>query len=182
MHSDCCLTCWHNRGAPVGAGAPAAESSEDHHCLLRDFRVEEPAITHCANHPRRFPRRLPLPVGPVYRTDGFGQRVVWRLSPDSGTIRRLLLALLEEMPETPRSEYPFGIPFDETLIWQLGEFRDSRAAPGLRRVARFDPNQSDPVFGLNRYLVVRRAGEALAKIERTEQPLDSGSGSGPAQS
>ncbi len=167
--SDCCLSCCFNTGnrKPAEGGGSAAEPPR---CLVRQFFIEEPAVTHCANHPLRHPRRLDTPVGPVYRTDSFGQRTVWRLSPDTEEIRLHLLGLLEEIPEEPRAEYPFGTPFDETLIWQLGEFQERRAIEGLRRVARFDANRSDPVFGLNRYLTIRRSLEALAKIlgEREE--------------
>lgn len=159
QRSDCCLTCCHNR-----SGEETAAGSGADFCRLRGMVIDTPSATHCANHPLRHPRKLSMPVGPVYREDLLGVRNVWRPSPDTEPIRRHLLKLLEEMPERPRAEYPFGIPFDEIVIWQLGEFREKRALGGLRRAAAFDPNLSDPIFGLNRFMTVRRAGEALAKI------------------
>ncbi len=170
--SDSCLSCCFNtRNRRVPDGREEAEAEP--RCLVRRFFIEEPSVTHCANHPLRYPRRLETPVGPVYRTDPFGQRTIWRLSADTDEIRLQLLRLLEEVPEEPRPEYPFGTPFDETLIWQLGEFQERRAVEGLRRIARFDANRSDPVFGLNRFLTIRRSLEALAKIlgEREQSTL-----------
>lgn len=172
-YSDCCSSCWFNQS---GKRPPAGDGPEDEpaRCTLRQFFIEEPHNTHCANHPLRYPDQLGTPVGPVYRTDSLGVRTVWRLSPDTEEVRLNMLRLLTEMPEEPRSEYPFGIPFDEVLVWQLGEFHERRAVEGLRRVACFDANRSDPVFGLNRFMTVRRSLEALAKIEGKPENLGIG--------
>ncbi len=162
---DSCLTCWFNRKNRGRAGYPRKEREEPAFCELRDLPVRAPAETFCANHPLRYPAKLPLPVGPVYRLDGWGVRRVWRPSPDSEAIRRQLLDLLEDMPRQPRPEYPFGVPFDEVVLWQLGQFRETRAVPALERVAEFDPGSSDEVFGLNRYMTVRTAREVLQQIQ-----------------
>lgn len=162
---DCCYTCWFNRNNRGRAGYPQDEVQEPASCALRDLAIRSPLTTFCANHPLRYPEKLDLPVGPVYRLDGWGVRRVWRPSPDSEPIRRRLLQLLEEMPAEPRSEYPFGVPLDEVVIWQLGQFKEVRATPGLKRILEFDSNRTDEVFGLNRYMTIRRARESLRKIE-----------------
>lgn len=169
--SDSCSSCCFNQRNRLHSEKRQESAAEPARCALRRFFIEEPRNTHCANHPLRYPRRLATPVGPVYRTDSLGHRTVWRLSPDTEEIRLALLRLIAEMPEEPRSEYPFGTPFDETLVWQLGEFQERRAVEELRRVASFDSNCSDPVFGLNRFMTVRRSLEALAKIEGKPENL-----------
>ena len=161
---DCCYTCWFNRKNRDRAGYPQSEIPEPAFCVLRDLPIRDPLTTFCANHPIRHPEKLSFPVGPVYRLDGWGVRRVWRPSPDSEAIRLQLLRLLEEMPCRPRSEYPFGVPFDEVVIWQLGQFKEERAADGLRRVLDFDSSSSDEVFGLNRFMTIRTALEALRQL------------------
>jgi hypothetical protein len=77
-----------------------------------------------------------------------------------------LLDLLRQLEEQPRSAYPIGPSADEVVVWQLGEFKESRAAEALRRVASFDPNSAEASpFGRPRRSLVRLAGEALGKIE-----------------
>lgn len=169
---DCCYTCWFNRKNRGRAGHPRRERDEPAFCVLRDLPIRDAAETFCANHPLRYPGKLPLPVGPVYRLDGWGVRRVWRPSPDSEAIRKQLLELLDEMPREPRAEYPFGVPFDEVVVWQLGQFKETRAVEGLRRVLGFDPALSDEVFGLNRFMTVRTAHEVLQQIEAVTLPDD----------
>ncbi len=82
-------------------------------------------------------------------------------------IRQHLIALLGRMKEQPSYEYPIGIYADELVVWQLGEFRESRAVELLRSVASFDPNSAEVgPFGRTREDLVRLAQEALGKIER----------------
>ncbi len=162
---DCCHTCWFNQRNRGQAGYRLEERPEPATCTLRKMPIRDELTTFCANHPLRYPEKLPLPVGPVYRLDGWGVRRVWRPSPDSEAIRLQLLQLLEEMPDQPRSEYPFGVPFDEIVIWQLGKFKEKRAVAGLKRVLGFDSSGSDEVFGLNRFMTIRTAAESLEEIE-----------------
>jgi hypothetical protein len=71
------------------------------------------------------------------------------------------------MDERPRSEYPIGIYSDEVVVWQLGEFSESRAAEALRRIAAFDPNSAETgPFGRTRQRLVGLAREALVKINQ----------------
>ncbi len=166
---DCCYTCWFNRKNRDQAGYPKNELPEPASCGIRELPIRDPLTTFCANHPLRHPRKLPLPVGPVYRLDGWGVRRVWRPSPDTEAVRLQLLSLLDEMLAQPRPEYPFGIPFDEVVIWQLGQFREARAVKGLKRIIEFDSNSSDEVFGLNRFMTIRTAWESLREIEAASQ-------------
>jgi hypothetical protein len=77
-----------------------------------------------------------------------------------------LLALLNQLQEQPGSEYPIGAYADEVVVWQLGEFKESRGADALRRVASFDPNSAEAgPFGRTRRGLVQLAREALRKIE-----------------
>ena len=76
-----------------------------------------------------------------------------------------LISKLDQIEEQPRSEYPIGIYADEVIVWQLGEFRESRALEGLRRIASFDPKTSESGFGRTRQTLVQLALEALEKIK-----------------
>jgi len=51
-------------------------------------------------------------------------------------------------------------------FWQLGEFRESRAIPHLRRIAAFDPEAAaDGPFHRTRDSLVEVARAVLARIE-----------------
>ena len=90
---------------------------------------------------------------------GFSEhpRVVWKPSPDSEEIRQHLLDLLESISEhIDNDRYPLGIRLGETIIWQLGEFREQRAVTGLEQIREHGPED-----------LVLAASEALAKIRNT---------------
>jgi hypothetical protein len=56
------------------------------------------------------------------------------------------------------------------VVWQLGEFRESRAIDDLKRIAEFDPEATSPDrFARTRHKTVALAQEALNKILGTEQ-------------
>lgn len=158
--SDCCMTCWFNRSNRGKRGYRHRDRSIPPSCEIRDLEIEDPAYTYCANHPHRRPDRDPVPIGPVLRHGGWGDRgehhprYVWRPSPDSEEIRRHLLALLGSLFEQmSRDTYPLGIGLGETIVWQLGEFRERRALKDLTWIRDHDP------LGLG-----EAASEALRKI------------------
>lgn len=62
-------------------------------------------------------------------------RFVWKPSPDSEEIRRHLLNLLNSiLKHMLRDWYPIGAGLGETIIRQLGEFREKRAVRYLERI------------------------------------------------
>ena len=161
--SDCCGTCWFNAKNKGEAGYDHTQDPEAAFCTIRGFPIADPFYTYCGNHPHRRPERDPVPIGPVFTGE---EREISRPSPDTEEIRQHLLALLDGMEEEPRSEYPIGRYSDEVVVWQLGEFRETRAVEGLRRIASFDPNSAEAgPFGRTRQSLVQLAAEALTKIE-----------------
>lgn len=168
--SDCCGTCWFNSTHEGKPGYFKAAPDVHTRCVIRDLTIESPFWTYCVNHPHHNPERIELPIGPAYvDSGGFPyRRKVLVESPDTEDIRLMLLRVLENIPERPRPEYPSSPKLDEAVIDQLMQFREPRAAPGLRRVCQFDPFTSpegDNPFGRNRVLTVAHAIEALAAIE-----------------
>ena len=149
--SDCCGTCWFNRrNQGERDWLPHADRTIPPHCEIREIVIEDPFYTYCANHPHRRPNRDPIPIGPVMRHGGWeeerrvqaGQpdvlvstenpRYVWKPSPDSEEIRQHLLNLLDGVFEhMSRDRYPIGTGLGETIIRQLGEFREQRAVRHL---------------------------------------------------
>ena len=164
--SDCCGTCWFNAKNKGKAGYDHAKDPEPAFCTIRSLPLDDPVdpfYTYCGNHPRHRPERDPIPIGPVFIN---AERALWKASPDSEDIRQHLLALVSQIEEQPRPEYSGGLHTDEAVVWQLGEFRDSRAAEALRRIASFDPNAAEPgPFGRKRNTLVQLALAALDKIE-----------------
>ena len=164
--SDCCGTCWFNAKNKGQAGYDHITDPEPDFCVIRGLTLEVPFYTYCANHPHRRPDRDPIPIGPVFTGDSSGRREFWKPSPDTEEVRQHLLMLLRGMQELQHSEYPIGIYADEVVIWQLGEFRESRALEGLRRVASFQPECAETgPLGRTREDLVRIARKALDKIE-----------------
>ena len=164
--SDCCATCWFNRRNRGKAGRNDADSTIPDTCEIRDLAIESANYTYCANHPHHLRERAPIPVGPVRIDEGRG-RVIWRHSPDSPKIRDHLLGLLERVPETPRPEYPIGPGLEETVVWQLGEFAEPRAVPGLKRILAFKPHVRGPdPFARTREGLIAQARAALDKISK----------------
>ena len=94
------------------------------------------------------------------------QRVVWKASPDTEEIRRHLLELLAVLEEKPaQNEYfpPLSAYFPtstvaKTVVWQLGELRETRAVPRLARIIARDGGQ-----------IIEYARKAFAKIEEGPQ-------------
>ena len=165
--SDCCGTCWFNAKNKGQAGYDQADDPEPDFCTIRGLPIEYPFYTYCGNHPHRRPERDPIPIGPVFTGDSSGAREFWKPSPDTEEVREHLLTLLEGIEVRPGSEYPIGLYADEVVVWQLGEFRETRAIDGLRRIALFqrDSVETGP-FGRTREDLVRLAREALDKIEQ----------------
>ena len=130
--------------------------------------------TYCANHPYRNPGRTEVPIGPVWEGRPDNIREIWKLSPDAEEVRLTLLALLRQIEENLQSEYPIGISVDDTVVWQLGEFREKRAVDELRRIIGFSTDKEyEDGYGLKwtRRKAVQLAHEALEKIEET-RPLE----------
>ena len=164
--SDCCGTCWFNLKNKGQAGYDHACDSEPALCTIRDITIETPFYTYCGNHPRRRPERDSIPIGPVYIGNSSGARKLWKPSPDTEEIRQHLLLLLDKMEEQPSSEYPIGIYTDEVVVWQLGEFRETRALKRLKQIALFRPDfEEKGPFRRTREGLVQLAHEALGKIE-----------------
>ncbi len=142
--SDCCGTCWFNRKNHGQAFYRYADDSEPAHCEIRDVPIPIPFWTYCANHPRRQPAKDLIPIGPIYRANlnnSCHPREVWIPSPDTEAIRQRLLQLLNGFPEsTSHDQYPESPGLTESIIWQLGEFREPRALPMLQWIAENSSN------------------------------------------
>ena len=153
--SDCCGTCWFNRANKGRRGSLNHDRRIPSHCEIRNFAIENPGYTYCANHPYRCTNRDPVPIGPVLRhgahvevetesdsayVQSLGDRSIWKLSPDTEQIRQHLLELLESFIETIRNDtYPFhGAPPAAAVLWQVGEFEEQRAVEHLRRISEFE--------------------------------------------
>lgn len=177
--SDCCGTCWFNRrNQGERDWLEHADESIRPYCQIRDIEVEDPFYTYCANHPHRRPNRDPIPIGPVMRHGGWeeerrvedGQtiltswenpRFVWKPSPDSEEIRQHLLNLLNGIFEhTSGDWYPIGAGLGETIIRQLGEFRERRAVKYLEWIRE---NLDDSLSFMS-----DEARDALARIREDE--------------
>ena len=91
-------------------------------------------------------------------------RKQWQPSPDTEEVRHHLLELVGAISGQPSEEYPAGVYTDEMVVWQLGEFRESRAADDLRRIAAFSPEASGGRLGRTREGLVAAAKEALSKL------------------
>src|SRR5262249_47844871 len=140
--SDCCGTCWFNSANRGRVGYQKLEPGAEVRCIIRNVSIEVPFWTYCANHPHHNPARIEEPIGPVYEDAGEGfpyRRRVLFDSPDTEEIRLKLLELLRAVEETPGDEYPTATKLDETVIIQLGIFKENRAVEDLRRVLAFNP-------------------------------------------
>ena len=88
-------------------------------------------------------------------------RYVWKPSPDSEEIRQHLLSLLASILEhMVRDRYPIGTGLGETIIRQLGEFREKRAVRYLEWIRE---NFEDSLG-----FMADAAREALARIREDE--------------
>ena len=165
--SDCCGTCWFNAKNKGLAGYEHAHDSEPAFCTIRNLPIKDPFYTYCGNHPYRRPEGDPIPIGPVYVEGNSGDREIWKASPDTEEIRQHLLMLLDQMDDRPVSDYPLGSATDESVIRQLGEFREQRALERLRQLATIQPDAAETGAGDNRRLrLFLIAKMVLPKIER----------------
>ena len=164
--SDCCGTCWYNARNKGEAGYDHSKDPEPNFCIIRGLAIEDPFWTYCGNHPHRRPDRDPIPIGPVYvAASGFPYgRKQWQPSPDTEQVRQHLLDLVRAISEQPAEEYPLGVFSDEMVVWQLGEFRENRAADELRRIATFSPEEPAGRFDRTRASLIAAAQEALSKL------------------
>lgn len=179
--SDCCGTCWFNARNQGRAGLGATDDSIPNYCQVRSLEIRNAFYTYCGNHPHRRPHGDPIPIGPVLvvghpeegttepqpplvEPSGYGRKV-WQRSPDSEEIRRHLLELLTRITEQPADEYPTGTYTDELVVWQLGQFKEARAVPDLRRVLTFSPAAAtERPFRRTRESLIAAAKSALAAI------------------
>ena len=183
--SDCCGTCWFNRANRGEAGSRSRDPEIDPHCDIRDVSIDDPFYTYCANHPHRRPERDPVPIGPVTINTSGGvnnDREAWLPSPDSEEVRQHLLDLLDGFLENilgdrypigagleladfqkdvSPGEYLIGVGLGETMLWQLGQFREKRAE---ERIQWISENFPEP------WSVAAR--KALAMIREEENESD----------
>ena len=129
--SDCCGTCWFNRAN----GGQQGSHNHDHciasHCEIRGLDISDPFYTYCANHPHHRPERDPIPIGPVFTGDSFGNRKEWQPSPDSEEIRQNLLRLVSVWGEPNGGYIFFTAPALMHAIHQLINWGDSRLFDAL---------------------------------------------------
>lgn len=180
--SDCCGTCWFNRANGGRAGSANHDHSISSFCQIRDVPIGDPFYTYCANHPYRRPDRDPIPIGPILRPGtitpdtpeiaptildtgtGAPARVIWKRSPDTDEIRQHLLKLLADLEREATKDKYFPTPsMAATVIWQLGEFRESRAVPGLKRIIE-----------RNKERIVDDAKRAMAEIRQATSRRQAG--------
>ncbi len=158
--TDNCGTCSFNRRNEGRLGHSQGNPDLPHHCLIRDQAIRNPGYTYCLNHPYRTKHEPdPIPVGPLLIAEagsGFEyRRVPWKPSPDSEEIRLHLLDLLGRAEEIFAKDFhpAFGeaIRLDPdyvgVVIWQLGEFGEPRAVPGLERVQSGIPELAEIARG-----------------------------------
>jgi hypothetical protein len=163
--SDCCGTCWFNARNNGELGFADRQDAEVDYCTIRKLAIEDPFYTYCCNHPHRRPDRDLLPIGPVFVDPQGSGRRIWEQSPDSEEIRLHLVDLLSNINQEAAEEYPIGIYTDELVVWQLGEFRESRAEEDLRRIVTFAPWPAYGKARRTRSTLVTAAREALNKLE-----------------
>ena len=165
--SDCCGSCWFNTKNKGEVGFSHTNDPGPDFCVIRSLVIESsPFYTCCANHPRRNPDKTETPLGPVYTGKSTGEREVWKHSPDTEDIRLVLLQLLAAIVERPNIEYPIGVYRDDVVVWQLGEFGETRAVDDLQRIAAFVPHtESGGALVRTRCSTVDLAIEALQKIQ-----------------
>ena len=162
--SDCCGTCWFNTTNKGEAGYDHTDDPEPDYCSIRQTAIENPFYTYCGNHPHRRPDKDPIPIGPIYVAPDGDEREPWKSSPDNEDVRDHLLKLLAEISEVTEEEYPIGSYTEDLVVWQLGEFREERAVPDLKRIIQFDTQTETGRFCRRHETLVANAKEALTKI------------------
>ena len=127
-------------------GEPGSSEECGHHsgtpyCEIRDQPIRDPYYTYCANHPKRRSVRDPIPIGPILVAEaasGFAhKRVPLKFSPDTEEIRQHLIDLLNKPKETDAGDtYPAYPRVIDTIIWQLGQFRERGAVGPLQKMEK----------------------------------------------
>ncbi len=97
-----------------------------------------------------------------------GGRYIAVKSPDSEEVRSTLLALLHDIQEQSRPEYPSETYFDDVIIWQVSEFLEKRALDDLWRIAGFDKGIQTADKRVSRKVAL--AEDAILKILCQEAP------------
>lgn len=134
--SDCCGTCWFNRSLQGERGSSNFNRDIPSHCEIRNLDIRDPFYTYCANHPYHRPNRDPIPIGPVYDGDSFGNRRELEPSPDSEEIRQHLLQLVRDPEELKDEGYHFYThPAHIAAVWQLLEWHDERLIGALEELS-----------------------------------------------
>ncbi len=177
--TDNCFTCSFNRRNEGKLGHARGNPELPHHCLIRDQALEDPGYRYCLNHPYRTDHEPdPIPVGPLLKAEagpGYAfDRVPWKPSPDSEEIRLHLLDLLSRAEEVFAKDFHpafgqsvrFQPDYIGVVIWQLGEFGERRAVPGIERVRAGIPE----LAGI--------AGEAIESIREKNEPGTASRGDG----
>ena len=151
-------------------------------CTIRGLNIATPLYTYCANHRKRNPQNIGVPLGPAFQyhapheTPGgarpvfFGARTVWKLSPDTPAIREALLKVVAQAVEAPWPEYPASPSLAEVAIWQLGEFKEPRAISSLERLVEIPQPENPPLFFGHLPRLAREARRALEKISGEREP------------
>ena len=166
--SDCCGECCYLGKRKVG-DRNARDLPVRSFCTIREQIIEKPFYTYCANYSISPAEPDPIPIGPILRAVqdnpraadvglpvlGVPGRAFWRPSPDNETIRGYLLDLVAAVSNRNRTSRHFPASrAAAAAVWQLGEFREPRAVPGLRMIERYGGR------------VGENARRALAKIRQ----------------
>jgi len=165
----CCAGCWFNPQSRARSDPKADLGSLSHRCEIRDLAIPEPFFTVCENHPFSSPKPDHIPIGPVWVSDG-ETGTIWVSSPDTEVVRQHLLDLVAQIEEQMPVEYGSGVRCDESIIWQLGKFRERRAIPHLQRIEAFNPETGGPFRFRKRVILIEKARAALAEIEGGDPP------------
>ena len=162
--TDCCGTCWFSLRNGGKAGHPELRSSDEApapYCEIREFSIDDPFYTYCANHPFKRPERDPIPIGPVTRMTSLEIRETWLPSPDSEEIQLHLLELLDDFPGIAfRDQGIVGAGVGEMVLRQLGEFAEPRAEERVRWISENMSRRWADAAGaaLDRIVSVRKCG------------------------
>jgi hypothetical protein len=165
--SDCCGTCWFNSKNNGEKGFFDSKKPVVV-CLIRNLEIRNPFWTYCANHPQHNEKKIDLPLGPVYISDGYPySRKIFVNPPDNEEIRLKLLELLENISNELEFKYPSDTDFEEEIIKQLTSLKEIRAVEGLKRIINLDieayRNQINFITR-NKAIIVGQAIEALLEI------------------
>lgn len=153
--SDCCGECAFN--------AHLGQQELHGYCVIRQLDVPNPFWTYCFNHPRRNPRLVGIPVGPVTVDAGTHPyaRVEWEPAPRTKSVLQgtalLAMALLPAggRAPSPIERRALDQLFEFEMFWMLDLVADlaftegvhrttaERAAEGLLGWSREHPSRLD---------------------------------------